>query len=289
MTPHARNRASRVPRTLVGGLLLSLLVTPAMARMPLFDAHLHYSEGDAAHFTPADILARFDRSGIEQAIVTSTPPERVQTLYQAAPERIFPFAGLYRDPLDKENWFRDDTLPARMEQWLDEHHWVGIGEIHLFASHRNSPVFQAIVDLAARRNLVLMIHGDPEIIDRTFELWPQARILWAHLGTDPRPERLRDYLDRYPDHLWIDTSVRDERIAPEGRLLPEWRELFIERPDRFVIGVDTFSVNRWRNFDQVVEHIRGWLAQLPTEVAQQIGRDNARAMLRIRIGHPSHQ
>ena len=118
------------------GLMLSMAMQ-ALAKPPLFDAHLHYSQRDADVFTPEDILEKFDQSGIEQAIVTSTPPQTVQSLHQAAPERIVPFLGLYRDAADKQSWVYDQSLPARMEEWLEEYDWAGIGEIHIFAINGN--------------------------------------------------------------------------------------------------------------------------------------------------------
>ena len=82
-------------------------------------------------------------------------------------------------------------------------------------------------------------------------------------------------LQRYPDTLWIDTSVRDERIAPDGTLLPAWRALFERHPDRFVVAVDTFSVNRWQHYGEVVAHIRGWTDALPQPLKGNLLHDNA--------------
>jgi predicted TIM-barrel fold metal-dependent hydrolase len=75
--------------------------------------------------------------------------------------------------------------------------------------------------------------------------------------------------------LWIDTSVRDARIAPDGTLLPEWRALFERHPDRFVVAVDTFSVNRWQQYEAVVAQIRGWVAPLPQPLRDNLLHDNA--------------
>ena len=123
--------------------------------------------------------------------------------------------------------------------------------------------------------VVLMIHGDAEIVERVFELAPRARVLWAHLGTFPVPDLLDAMLERHGERLWIDTSVRDERIAPEGVLLPEWRALFARHPRRFVVAVDTFSVNRWHAYEEVVARIRAWTADLPEPLRGDLLHDNA--------------
>lgn len=46
-----------------------------------------------------------------------------------------------------------------------------------------------------------------------------------------------------------------------------------------MVGVDTFSVNRWRNFDQVAERMRHWLNQLPPAVAAKLAHGNAERVM----------
>lgn len=119
-----------------------------------------------------------------------------------------------------------------------------------------------------------MIHGDAEVVEQAFAVAPEVRVLWAHLGTEPQPDLLAAMLARFP-RLWIDTSVRDERFAPDGHLLPEWRALFERHPERFVVAVDTFSVNRWQQYETVVAQIRGWVEPLPQPLKDNLLRDNA--------------
>ncbi|MFN3543857.1 MAG: hypothetical protein ACK4UX_03290 [Thiobacillus sp.] len=99
---------------------------------------------------------------------------------------------------------------------------------------------------------------------------------WVHDAT--LPARVMAQLDallaRYPN-LWIDTSVRDERIAPGGTLLPEWLALLERHPERFLVAVDTFSVDRWRRYGKVVATIRRWNAPLPEPLRSNLLHDNA--------------
>ena len=113
-------------------------------------------------------------------------------------------------------------------------------------------------------------------LPRRYNIAPSQPVLWAHAGTFPYPDLVADYLQRYPA-LSIDLSVRDDRIAPNGRLKDDWYELFLRFPDRFMVGVDTYSLSRWKYFDSVVERIRTWLAQLPDEIARRLAYDNAAA------------
>ena len=131
--------------------------------------------------------------------------------------------------------------------------------------------------MAEQRQLVLQIHGDPAVIDSVYDIAPSQAVIWAHAGTFPYPDLIADYLRRYPA-LTIDVSVRDGRIAPHGQISDDWYELFIRFPDRFIVGVDTYSLSRWHDFDAVVASIRHWLAQLPDDVAKQLAYDNAESL-----------
>jgi predicted TIM-barrel fold metal-dependent hydrolase len=265
-------------RRLAATLLTALLSAAAWAENtvppPMIDAHAHYAQPDADALSPNAILATLDAAGVRRMAVTGAPPELAQTLYRHAPDRVLPVLSVYTEDAHKSNWVHDAALPARVAAALENGRWAALGELHLFAADARAPVFEALVKCAAAHDLVLLLHGDAEIVSRAFEIAPNLRVLWAHLGTDPHPEALEPMLTRHPK-LWIDTSVRDERIAPDGRLLPEWRALFERHPDRFVVAVDSFSTNRWRRYGEVVEAIRAWTAGLPPALRDRLLHDNA--------------
>lgn len=261
----------RCPVLLAASCLLAAAVD---ANQPLFDSHLHYNAENAERYTPAEIVAKFNADGIKAAAVTSRPPELVLRLYEEAPGQVLPLLGVYRTLADKQRWTEDPELPARVERALDQGPWRGVGELHLFADQRRSPVFERIADLATARGLPLQLHCDPAVIDAVFERLPEATVIWAHAGAFPYPPLLRDYLRRYPN-LYLDLSVRDQRIAPFGQLDPQWELLFFEYPDRFLVGVDTYRTSRWDHFGDVVGLIRGWLGELPDDVARSLAYDNA--------------
>ena len=256
--------------------LLTLPLTTPRAE-PLFDVHLHYSAAHAAQFPPQQIIEKLARNDIRHAVISGTPAAHTARLYRQAPERIVPFLGVYRSLDDKLTWPHDETLSARVAAALDTGPWRGIGELHIFAGDRHSPVFRRLVELAAQHRLPLQIHGDPAVIDTVYDITASQPVIWAHAGTFPYPDLLADYLQRYPA-LRVDLTVRDERIAPQGRLGDEWYDLFVHFPDRFLVGVDTYSPARWQDFDAAVATVRHWLAQLPEEVARQLAYDNAAAL-----------
>jgi hypothetical protein len=258
-------------------LCLMALLPASLSAGPLFDAHLHYNATDATQYTPQQIIARLERNGIERAVVSGTPASHTASLYRQAPGRIVPLLGVYRSHDDKIAWPDDATLPERVEAELNRGPWRGIGELHIFAGDRHSPVFRRIIEIATQRRLPLQIHGDPAVIDTVYDISPAQPVIWAHAGTFPYPDLLADYLQRYPA-LTIDLSVRDDRIAPNGRISDDWYELFIRFPDRFMVGVDTFSLSRWHHFDAAAATIRNWLGQLPDDVAERLAYENAAAL-----------
>ena len=253
-----------------------VLLPASLSAGPLFDAHLHYNAADARQYSPQQIIAKLERSGIKHAVVTGTPASHTARLYRHAPGRIVPLLGVYRSHDDKIAWPNDATLPGRVEAELNKGGWRGIGELHISARDRHSPVFRRIIEIAAQRQLPLQIHGDPAVIDTVYDISPSQPVIWAHAGTFPYPDLVADYLQRYPA-LTVDLSVRDGRIAPNGRISDDWYELVIRFPDRFMVGVDTFSPARWHHFDDAVATIRNWLAHLPDDVAKQLAYDNAAA------------
>ena len=256
---------------MLGWLSAAAVAQPLSA---MIDAHAHYSTPDAEAFSADAVLAKLDAAGVRRLVVTSSPPHLAQRLYQHAPERIIPLLGVYASERHKADWMHDAGLPARVAAQLEHGTWAGIGELHLFARDAEQPVFAQLVRLAAAHKRVLLIHGDAEVVEQAFAVAPEVRVLWAHLGTQPDPAALAAMLSRFPQ-LWIDTSVRDERIAPDGTLLPAWRALFERYPERFVVAVDTFSVNRWQQYASVAARIRNWVDPLPPPLRNNLLHDNA--------------
>ena len=259
-------------RRYLAALLLPLATASTLgAELPLFDAHLHYSHDAWENLPPEKAVELLEAAGVKRGLVSSSNDEGQQRLAAAAPERILLSLRPYRQRGDQSSWMRDDTVPAYLEGRLARHRYVAMGEFHIYGADVDLPVPRRMIELARRHQLVLHSHSDADAVERQFAQWPQARILWAHAGFDT-PARVRDLLRRHP-RLWCDLAFRSDH-APGGELDPEWRALFIEFPDRFLVGTDTFTPERW---PYVVEHARQarrWLAQLPPEVAERIAWRN---------------
>jgi len=253
---------------------LFLFMSLQISAMPLFDSHLHYTDENAQHFNPQAIIDLLDKNIIPYAVVTGIPSAHINELYHLAPETIIPILGAYRHGTDKLTWTKDKTLIPYLENELKRGYWRGIGELHIFSADRHSIVFKQVIVLASKWQLPLLIHGDPAVIDKLYEIAPNQPIIWAHAGTYPYPDLISDYLQRYPN-LSIDVSMRDERIAPNGIINDDWYELFVTHPNQVIIGVDTYNTSRWDIYNFAVKNIRNWLSQLPNEIALKIAFSNA--------------
>jgi hypothetical protein len=255
---------------------LSFAVAAGAEELPIFDAHIHYSH-DAWETTPVDkAIATLRQAGIKRALLSSSDDAGQRRLHAAAPDLVVLELRPYRRRGETGSWMHDASVIPYLEMQLQQHAYVGIGEFHIQGAEVDLPVPRRMVQLAKERGLLLHSHSDAEAIDRLFAQWPQARILWAHAGFE-RPALVREMLRRHRQ-LRCDLSMRFE-IAAGGKLDAEWRALFIEFPDRFLVGTDTYTPQRWNSVIEHARWARAWLAELPRDVAERIAWHNGEAMV----------
>ena len=272
----AFNRRQFATLVALGGLG-ALPAARAADTLPLFDAHIHYSHDAWELVPPKQAVAILRKSGLKGALVSSSNDEGTQKLIAEAPDLIVAELRPYRTRADISTWVRDPLVARYMEERLAKYRYVGIGEFHLYGEEAELAVPRRMVALARERNLVLHAHSDVDAIGRLFRQWPEARVLWAHSGFD-RPEGVREMLRRHP-RLWSDLAFRGDH-ATQGKVDPAWRDAFLEFPERFMIGTDTFTPERWHYIEGHASYSRGWLADLPPTVAERIGWRNAEQLLR---------
>jgi predicted TIM-barrel fold metal-dependent hydrolase len=258
--------------TLTGGLAVS-----ATESTPLFDAHIHYSHDAWEQVPPKQAVAILRKAGLRGALVSSSNDQGTQMLLAEAPDLIVAELRPYRTRGEIGTWVRDATVVNYLEERLAKYSYVGVGEFHLSGEDAELPVPKRMVALARERSLVLHAHSDTDAVDRLFRQWPDAKVLWAHSGFD-RPEKVREMLRRHP-RLWSDLAFRGDH-ASDGKVDPAWRAAFNEFPDRFMIGTDTFTPERWHYIESHAAYSRGWLADLPRSISEQIGWRNAERLFR---------
>jgi hypothetical protein len=278
------------------GLLLATAAAAADYAGPLFDAHLHYNQeawnGRDGPHPPADVLARMQRNGVRAIVANSRPNDGSRTLAQlpqtrAAGVTVVPFVRLYRTRADYDNWFRDETVyemvQAELARGTAAGPYRGLGEFHLYDSaNANGPVARKLMALAEQQDLVVLAHVDDAAIDLLMANTPsggaRARLIWAHTGIGGAPlARVDQLMARYPG-LVGELSYRPGLTCDGGRLCPEWRQLLLKYPTRFVVGSDTWINQRWQSYDDTMRGYRTWLGDLPPAAARRIAWDNAAAL-----------
>lgn len=277
--------AARCPRLFLPLLLLALALPGATraaepAPLPIFDAHLHWNWEPVPHFPQEKVLALFREQNIMGILATSRPNDGTRALYETKPKDLWvvPFIRPYRVRPDIQTWMSDPQTEELIATEYKRGYYQGIGEFHLSGRAAEAPQVKKTVDFAVRHDLYLHAHADDEALEILFRHNPKAKIVWAHTGFFTAPEQVAAYLERYPA-LWCELSYRGG-ITSGGTLTAEWRRLFERYPDRFLLGSDTWVNERWDSYARTMADYRGWLAQLPRPVAEQIAWRNAERLFR---------
>ncbi len=247
----------------------------AEPRLPIFDAHVHYSHDAWDRTPPREAVAILRKAGLKRAMVSSSSDDGTQKLYAEAPDLVVPSLRPYRKRGEISTWVRDETIIPHLEDRLKKYRYAAIGEFHVYGADADLPVVRRMVQLAKQHKLWLHLHGDSDAIERVMVQDPEARILWAHSGFD-RPEHVRAMLRKHRK-LYADLAFRNEH-ASGGKIDPAWREAFIEFPDRFLVGTDTFTPERWYYIAEHADWSRAWLADLPPDIAERIGWRNGETL-----------
>ena len=248
--------------------------------MPLVDAHLHYSAPAWSAYPPDTVAKILDSVGVRSGLVSSAPDEGTFRLRAVLGDRVIPMLGPYRNVADVFSWARDPSIVPYVESIYRPGVHRGFGEFHLLPGQIGLPTVRALLALAEREKLFLQPHADARAVAELLAYMPEATVLWAHAGVDATPEQIGTLLDKWPK-LSVELSLRVD-VAPNGTLDARWRELLVRHSDRFMIGTDTWTAGgtftgneRWDAYAEIVNGIRGWLAQLPTDVAEAIAYRNA--------------
>ena len=268
----------RTLRGIAAGVVLSLGSGAGAAQaadLPIFDAHLHYSHDAWDVVPPKDAIAILRKAGLKRALISSSGDDGQQRLYAEAPDLIIPELRPYRSRGDTGTWFRDESVIPYLEERLKKYRYASIGEFHLYGADADLPVPRRMVQLARQNKLFLHAHSDADAIERLFKQWPEARILWAHSGFD-RPEKVREMLRKH-GNLWCDLAFRTDQ-ARGGKVDPDWRAAFMEFPERFMVGTDSFTPERWHYIGEHASWSRQWLADLPQDVAERIAWKNGETL-----------
>lgn len=181
------------------------------------------------------------------------------------------------------------------------------------------PLFLLLADIAARHDVPIDIHMEavpeemalpnnerlrsprnpkrlrPNIaaFERLLAHNREAKIIWAHAGwcnTGRRtPALMGDLLARHAN-LYMSIKIGRDSVhenRPLNRyweIKPEWLNLCIRYPDRFLIGSDHFYLSPRipRRMPRHAEASKVFLSQLPPEIASKVGYENAISIFKLK-------
>lgn len=256
-------------------VLPARVVSAEAGELPIFDTHMHYSRSAWDVYTPAQILAKMDKADVARALVSSRPDDGTLKLLDAAPKRIVAGFRPYKESADLGRWYKDPGLLAYSEARLAKGRHRVFGEIHLFSPENlETPEMQEYLGLIAMHGLILQPHADAAVVRALFAMAPDLKILWAHAGFSEPASVVGVILDKYPN-LWTEMSYRAGEVMGADGLDKEWKALLIRHADRFMIGTDTWVVDRWHEYGGLIGEHREWLNLLPRDVAEKIAYRNA--------------
>ena len=256
--------------------LLALGSASGQAPMRIFDVHLHYNQEPNPYYPLERVLDVFRRNNVAGILANSRPNKGTHQLVDAKAPGLWvvPFIRPYRTRDDVQNWSTDPAIYDLIEAEYKRGYFRGVGEFHIYGNTAQAPLVKQVVDFAAARNLYLLAHCDEAALLILLAHNRSAKIIWAHTGFSTPTRRVRELLETNPE-LMGELSYRGGISEGGGKLAAEWRELFARHSDRFLLGSDTWTNERWFGYDTIMQTYRGWLAQLPEDQAKRIAHGNA--------------
>jgi hypothetical protein len=256
--------------------------------LPIFDAHMHYNVEAFDYMPPEKVFALFQKENVTSVLANSRPNAGSWALMKFQREnpktnsvRIVPFVRVYRDRDDYGTWFQKPEVYAHIvEQLNGEPRARGIGEFHLNGEQAAHAGVTKIMTLAKERNLWLHAHVDFPGLKIMLAQQRDAKIIWAHTGFNTPHGDVAQIMRDHPNVIG-ELSYRGD-VSNGQSLSAEWKQLFTQYPDRFLVGSDTWVNQRWEMYAETMAHYRNWLAQLPMDVAKKIAHENGERLFGLK-------
>lgn len=167
----------------------------------------------------------------------------------------------------------------------------------------DGPVGHRVFSLSARTGLPFQIHYEVEDdllapLERMLQQYPQAKVIWCHFAQIRYIERASKCTPAYVDallrrfsNLYFDTAFGDSssfyplsnqrhaRVwADDGSLRPDWLEVIVAHPHRFLSALDLGGDRLQRMAEYDMNH-RNFLKRLPVEARHQVAYRSAWSLL----------
>jgi predicted TIM-barrel fold metal-dependent hydrolase len=257
------------------------------------------------------VIQILERGGVKRTILSSTlgaSQDEVRRLARQDPGRIIPAVRtkgyMTNRPLERyrtilNDQIRDPAYGAMAEVlvWHAAKAAVG-GTVQMSETNiaLDDPRVQLALDGAIRRHWPFIVHiefasagaaRDPLMarLDTMLNSHPAEPFVLIHLAQLDAPS-VRAMIDRH-SNVYLMTSTSNPIAARRGNqpwtnmfakqeIAPEWRDLLLEHPDRFILAFDNVVAENWGQ--SYLNQIALWqaaLMQLPEEVALAIAHRNA--------------
>lgn len=259
------------------------------------DSHVHYNWDQVEETDTQEVVNILKQANVGLTIISSTPTEMALEVREKGGEWVVPFFSPYIHALGKRDWFKKEEVVKKADQGLKNGQYFGIGEVHFmdgFHPKTDNVIFLQLLDLAKKYRVPVMIHIDSSN-EKTFLAIclknPSLKLIFAHAGGVLKPSHIRKILSQCKN-VWIDFAARDPwrygGISKEDHtLLPEWKKLVLQFPDRFITGTDpVWKVTRgqtwdlpdegWKKYRQLLDYHWTWMNDLPEDVRRKVSREN---------------
>lgn len=253
----------------------------AIRQLPVFDAHMHYKEAAWEPYPVGTVIELMDRTGVEMALVSSTPDDGTIELLEYAPARIVPELRPYHGAAGSSNRTKSEGMLDYIRLRLEKYPHEGVGEFHVHVlDPGDRPLLKAIARMAKVRRIPIHIHSGLAPVRLFCELEPGLTIIWVHAGMSEPAEVVGAMLDEY-DTLYADTSYREHDImTADGTIVPDWLVVITRHSDRLTVGTDTWVNSQWDNYEGLVDLNRRWLSKLPREISERVAYRNTARLFR---------
>jgi hypothetical protein len=297
--PATREQATTVWRERIRSILAKGLV-------PIIDTEATYNRAIDLGY----IMDQMDRLGVAQvafAPFATLGSQESLRMHRQYPAYFIPTTADGSSP----HWYHDpDNFVAQLRRELATGQYFLMGEFEIrhypsplqykagrldrdVALPIDSPAVHRLFQLAVETGIAF--HALLPALEAMLARYPQARVIWCHLGQVRYRERagrynveyVRGLIERFPNlyfdlglpgppHVHPASGQRDQMIyvytgfQPYGGYLdPEWRRLLEEFPERFLAASD-IGADRYRQFGNQIARLRYLVLDRLSERAQHL-------------------
>lgn len=295
--------------------LLVMLMPAAGAQdnaLYFIDAH---SQVDHQVVPLEKVIAIMKQGGVSRTILSSRGKLKDESLLALAgryPDEITPAIRTKGRPYDTGS----NKYYKKLDRQAASGRFSAMAEVLLYHAQKGNKAQEIVVYPEDRRVQVALKHavenqwpfvvhiefgslrGDRkhfmESLERMLEQYPEQPFVLTHMG-QLKPEDAGRLIQKHANlHFhtgWTNPAAVNRSNQPwvnifkDNHLAPEWRDLFVQYPGRFVFALDNVFAEHWTGFYvKQMDYWREALSKLPSDVAHLIAHGNAERLWHIPPG-----